>query len=191
MLDGEIEQVTAWIADMLAAADTIKVDQQEAEFRQEAEFWREQERVQAERDVSPRWCIVYDTLDEFIAEDPRRQARAWTLPVVAGADFGYDWHRDLDDGPDAPGRWSLHYIQENHETILEYRPLYGPVRIWLLGTAMKDLEDAMKVFGPIDTRERRLERNSVAIVLDTYAADASAQGGIALTQVLRSQGGPL
>ncbi|PPF66091.1 hypothetical protein C5C18_09770 [Rathayibacter tritici] len=110
MLDGEIEQVTAWIADMLAAADTIKVDQQEAEFRQEAEFWREQERVQAERDVSPRWCIVYDTLDEFIAEDPRRQARAWTLPVVAGADFGYDWHRDLDDGPDAPGRWSLYYI---------------------------------------------------------------------------------
>jgi len=163
----EATRVDRWIATMIEHVEAIKAEREaEEEHRRQVAEWEA-------RDASPRWCSVY-SLEAFIDEDERRQARGWDRSeslVVGGADFGYRWHRDADAGPDAEGGWSLHVILETKETILEYRQQNQPNTIWLLGNAIESMDEAMKVFPPIEPRQR--ERNSVALVLDTYAEYAS------------------
>ena len=165
-LDDEIFRVARWLDQLLEHVDNLKETRAAEEARQAEEAER------AARDVSPRWCTVY-TLDDFIAEDRRRQASGWDLDqgaVVGGLDFGYRWHRDQDLGPDALGEWSLHMIEETSETVLEHRPRNGLITVWLLGTAITSRDVALKVFLPIEDRQR--ERNSLALVLDRYDAYA-------------------
>lgn len=170
-LHHEARRVDQWIIAMIESVEEVQAQRRaEEEHRRQVAEWEA-------RDVSPRWCKVY-TLEAFIDEDERRQARGWDREadlVVAGADFGYRWHRDADAGPDAEGSWSLHYIRETHETILEYRPLAPswteqpsePIMIWLLGNAIESMEEAEEVFPPIERRQG--ERNSLALVLDAYS----------------------
>lgn len=153
----ELSRVDEWLtttAEQIAAAE----DQRATDIEN-----ARVEAAAARRDSSPRWCTVL-TREEFIAGDERRQARAWQgSPVVAGADFGYDWRRDSDD-VGGRGIWTLHWIPETQETFFEANDDAGT--IWILGTGVKSMEEALALYEPLERRQR--ERNSVGLVLDAY-----------------------
>lgn len=169
VLEAELERVSSWLDELHTAVATGQ-ERRAAEERERA-FDAET----AARDISPRWCQVY-TIASFIAENPEREARAWIgagRPVVAGADFGCRWRRDNDEVRD-DAQWSVHWIRETNETILELRNTRRD-EIWLLGTAITSFDQALEVFAPIEPRQR--ERNSIALVLDTYADVAATVTG--------------
>lgn len=127
----------------------------------------------ATRDITPRWCSVY-SLQAFVDEDPQRRSAAWgDNVVVSGIDYGYRWRRDGDDSALGDGNWSLHWIEETHETILERRSPHAPIEIWLLGAAITSNDDVGRIFIPLEARMS--ERNSLALVLDAYAAAAGSR----------------
>lgn len=153
----EIARVAKWLS---AAAEQIAASEQE---RAQAMAEARVEATAARRNSSPRWCTVL-TRHEFLAADERRQAHAWEHPVVAGADFGYDWRRDSDD-VGGRGIWALHWIPETRETFFEANNEAGT--IWILGTGVKSMEEAMELYEPLERRQR--ERNSVGLILDAYS----------------------
>ncbi|WP_420366965.1 hypothetical protein [Curtobacterium sp. L1-20] len=153
----ELARVDQWLeatAEQVAAAEAARLqDIEDAKAAAAA----------ARRDSSPRWCTVF-TREDFIAGDQRRWAHAWTgREATAGTSFGDHWRRDQDDY-NGYGTWSLNWIEENHETFLEADDEVGT--IWLLGTGLRSFSDAQALFRPLELRQN--ERNSIALVLDTY-----------------------
>lgn len=155
----EAAKVAQWVDGCIADMDelqTVRAQRDEAE-RLAAEH--------ARRDVTPRWCEVFRH-EDFTGADERR-CGAFTfdngLRDVGGADFGFNWRRDVAGGEHL---WALHHILETNETILEQHPRAADSAIWLLGDAITSLDEAMEVFAAVEQRQR--ERNSIALVLDTY-----------------------
>jgi hypothetical protein len=158
----ELGRVRLWIEELFVA---VQAAQAERDARAER-LRRDLE--EASRDVSRRWCTVYP-LRDFVVEDPRRLAFGSVeddRPVVAGMDFGSRWRRDQEDV--ANDRWSLHWIEDTNETILELISTSRPTEIWLLGKAITSYDRAQEVLGSVEPA--MLERNSVALVLDAYDA---------------------
>lgn len=156
----EAAKVAQWVDECIADMDELQTTraQHAKEERLEAE--------RARRDVTPRWCQVFRH-EDFTGADERR-CGAFTfdngLRDVGGADFGFNWRRDVAGGEQL---WALHHILETNETILAQHPQTADSQIWLLGDTITSLDEAMDLFDDIEPRQN--ERNSLALVLDTYA----------------------
>ena len=165
----EEAKVSQWVDDYLADADRIRL-----ELVERAERERFDQEC-ADRDISPRWCQVLRH-EDFTAEGRHRRG-AFTfddgLRDVGGADFGYQWRRDVDELNGLRGRWALHYIPESHETFLEYMPRTKNSAIWLLGDAIDSFDEALDLFVPLEPHQS--ERNSIALILDAYEEHRAAK----------------
>lgn len=155
----EANKVARWVDGCIADMDGLQAMWAERAEAERVEDERER------RDTTPRWCHVFRH-EDFTGADTRRCGAITFddgLQDVGGADFGYDWRRDVHGGEE---RWALHHILETNETILRQDPQSPGSAIWLLGDAITSLDEAMDVFDSIEPRQG--ERNSIALVLDAY-----------------------
>ena len=162
-IETELAAVTGWVEQMFADVEATRSERQRR--HDDDQLAREH----AGRDVSPRQCVVY-TPEEFVAADTRRLLRRESDHVVLdGSILSYKWRRDGDDDsyPDT-GNWMLVWNPTTHETFLERAGHGVSPMVWLLGTKISSEKQALDVFLPLEARVR--ERNSLALVLDTYQA---------------------
>ena len=157
----EATKVAQWLEECTADMDAVREDRERR---------AEEERLDAERarrDITPRWCQVFRHEDFTAADENRCGFTTFNdgLRDVGGADFGFRWQRDTPHG--GVEYWALHHILETNETILEQHPQTADSQIWLLGDTITSLDEAMDLFDDIEPRQN--ERNSLALVLDTYA----------------------
>lgn len=161
-LRDEYAAVSEWVDEMYSTTKT-------------AGQHRAEDRLAARRDISSRHFKVF-TMGEYLDGDERRRLRWTDAPEVpGGADFGYHWRRDGDDNPNhygedqnnfRTGNWRAVWIEENQETAVFISEPSRPEMVWLLGSHIRTMGEAMEFFAPLEKRE--VERNSIALLMDAY-----------------------